>query len=304
MTIVITGGTGFIGSGVVQRLCEEGHRIILLTRNPKAVQHLTSQSLMVEQWDAKTVGMWASRVDGADAVINLAGEPIGEKRWSPLQKARIVESRIDATRAIVDAITHAKVKPQVLVSASGVGYYGDVENEDVTESYPKGEGFLSDTCNQWEREAQAAETFRVRVVMPRFGVVLEKNGGALKKLLFPFKLFAGGPLGSGKQWFPWVHRDDVVEILLFALKNPGLFGPVNVAAPEPVTMKQFCRALGRAMHRPSWAPVPSFVLRTILGEMSEIVLGGQRIIPQKLKTAGYRFRYPKLDEALAAIFRR
>ena len=206
------------------------------------------------------------------------------------------------TGAIVSAIGQARKKPSVLVSASAVGYYGHVEYGDVAETHSKGNDFLAAVCERWEQEARRAEAYGVRVITPRFGVVLEKEGGALKRLLLPFKLFLGGPLGSGKQWFPWVHRDDVIEIISFVLQNPKVSGPVNVTAPEPVTMKEFCTALGKALHRPSWAPVPAFVLRTILGEMSLVVLTGQRAIPKKLLEAGYTFKYPQLTGALSAIF--
>lgn len=300
MNIILSGGTGFIGSALLKQLAEATHRVVLLTRNPDTAKGVARDSVEVERWDVRSAGPWAERMNGADAVINLAGEPIA-KRWTETQKARIINSRIDATKAIIEAIASARSKPSVLVNASAVGYYGNVEHEDVTESYPKGADFLADTCARWEQEARAAEPLGLRVVLLRIGIVLEKDGGAFKKMLLPFKWFIGGPLGSGRQWFPWVHRDDVVGAVLFALENPSLSGPVNVAAPEPVTMKQFCAALGRALQRPSWAPVPAFVLRAALGEMSEMLLGGQRVVPKKLIDSGYRFRYPRLDEALSAI---
>jgi len=301
MNIVVSGGTGFIGNALLKRLVESGHRVTLLTRNPDAVKHPPGGRVDVERWDGKTAGSWAQCVDGADAVMNMAGEPIAAKRWTDTQKTRILNSRLDATRAIVAAIQKAEQKPSVLVNASAVGYYGHVESGDVTESHPKGVDFLADTCARWEEEVTKAEPLGVRVVRLRTGIVLEKDGGALKKMLLPFKLFVGGSLGSGHQWFPWVHRDDVVGIILFVLEHADLSGPVNVAAPEPVTMKQFCKALGAVMGRPSWAPVPAFVLRVTLGEMSDMLLTGQRVVPQKLQEAGYSFRYPRLDEALAAI---
>lgn len=303
MNIVLAGGTGFIGQALLEKLLEAKHSVILLTRNPGRARSLAGEFVKVEKWDGKTVGLWAQHIDDSDAVINLAGESIGEKRWTKARKALILNSRVDATKALVAAIAQSKKKPSVLVNQSAVGYYGNVETGDVGELHPKGNDFLADVADRWEQEARVAEALGVRVVTPRCGVVLEKDGGALKKMLIPFKLFVGGPLGSGHQWFPWVHRDDVVGAFLFALDTPKLSGPVNVAAPEAVTMKEFCSALGKTMRRPAWAPVPAFVLRAALGEMSFIVLTGQRVVPKKLLEAGYPFRYRTLDVALQAIFK-
>lgn len=302
MRIVLSGGTGFIGRSLASRLIAEKHRVFLLTRNPQAARDMASEFLEIHQWDGKTLGRWVQQVESANAVINLAGESVGARRWSQKQKARIINSRLEATKAIVAAIAQAKDKPSVLINASGVGYYGHVESGDVGESHPPGKDFLSQLAIGWEREATAAQSYGVRVVRLRLGVVLAKDGGALQRMMLPFKLFVGGTIGSGRQWLPWVHRHDVLNIILFALENSKLSGPVNVVAPEPVTMKQFCKALGKAMHRPSWAPVPAFALRLLLGEMADMVLTGQRAIPSRLQEAGYKFLYPKLDEALAAIF--
>ncbi len=304
MNILVTGGTGFLGRALLKRLLEEKHSVVLLTRHPDAVKDLGGDSIEIEQWDGKTTDPWLHRVEGVDGVVNLAGESIGAKRWTEARKASLVGSRIDATRAIIAAISRAKKKPRVLVNASAVGYYGDVKSGDVTETYPRGSDFLPGLCDQWEKEAGRAEGLGVRVVIFRIGIVLEKDGGALQRLMLPFKLFVGGPLGSGQQWFPWVHRDDVVDAILFALNNLNLSGAYNLATPDPVTMREFSTALGRAMRRPSWAPVPAFVLRAMLGEMSGTVLTGQRVVPRKLQEAGFSFRYPKLDGALAAILRR
>jgi uncharacterized protein (TIGR01777 family) len=297
MKIVVAGGTGFIGAPLVRELANERHRVSVLTRNPASVgNHPLVES---EHWDGKTVGPWIHRLDGADAVINLAGELIGGKRWTSQQKERILSSRVDATRALVEGIRRATRKPKVLVSASAVGYYGNVEEGEVTEESPAGDDFLATVCRQWEEEASAAEG--IRVVSPRTGIVLGRDGGALPKLLLPFRLFAGGPLGSGRQWFPWIHRTDLIRILIYALSNEQLRGPVNATAPESIRMKEFCTALGAAMHRPSWAPVPSFILRIALGEMSAIVLTGQNAVPQKLLASGFTFTYTRAAEALRSI---
>jgi uncharacterized protein (TIGR01777 family) len=302
MKIVLTGASGFIGKRLIEKLASARHDIVLLSRNPSSVNVSTWNTVQVKQWDGKTLGEWAADVDGADAVMNFAGEPMAAKRWFAAQKERIINSRVDATRAIVAAIAQATRKPSVLINASAVGYYGSVENDEVTEAYKRGDGFLPIVCDKWESEARTAENFGVRVVMLRMSVIVAEGGGALARMMLPFKMFVGGPVGSGKQWFPWVHRDDVVDIALFALENSRLSGPVNVAAPESVTMRQFCDALGKAMHRPSWAAVPSFVLRLAFGEMAEMLLTGQRVVPSKLTLNGYAFRFPKLDDALADIF--
>lgn len=298
MKIIVSGGTGFIGRALVQRLTSEGHKIIIFTRSE---QNPNLNSDRMTRWDAKTMGPWAKELEGADAVIHLAGESIVAKRWSPEQKIKIKNSRIHSTRILIEAIERCSVRPRVLINASAVGYYGNVREGSVTEDAPKGKGFLADVCEVWENEARQAEVLGVRTVYIRTGVVLEKDGGALSKMLPPFILYIGGPLGSGKQWFPWIHRDDVIEILIFIINHAAISGPVNVVAPHPVRMRKFCKTLGKALKRPSWAPVPAFVLRTLLGEMSEMLLEGQRAIPEKLLKAGYPFRYPKLDEALDAI---
>jgi uncharacterized protein (TIGR01777 family) len=304
MKIVVAGGTGFIGRNLVKVLGESGHHVIVLTRNPGRARNDADPAARLEQWDGRTVGEWRSHVSGADAVINLAGESIEAKRWTRSRKDRIVRSRVEATRALVGAMGLAVSKPRVFLSASAVGYYGSVEDGDVTEGHPKGAGFLSDVCEQWEHEARKAELLGLRVVILRMGVVLGDDGGALEKMILPFKLFVGGPLGSGNQWFPWVHRDDVVGAALFAIENANLSGPVNLSAPESVNMKQFCEALGEVLRRPSWIAVPGLILRLALGEMSEMLLTGQRQIPSVLTNAGYAFRHSKLAPALLSAVRK
>ncbi len=301
MRIILTGGTGFIGRALLRRFVADNHSVVLLTRNATGAQRLGSKSVRIVEWDGKGSGDLTALVDGADAVINLAGEPIAAKRWTPRQKKKILASRLDATKAIVAAIAKAERKPSVLVNGSAVGYYGAVEEGEITESRSQGTGFLADTCSQWESEARSAETYGIRVVLLRTGIVLGEDGGALAKMLLPFKLFVGGPIGTGRQWFPWIHRDDVVSIILFTIDHRELSGPVNLAAPESVTMKQFCSALGTAMHRPSWAPVPAFVLKFALGEMSDMLLTGQNVVPSKLQHLGYAFHFPKLARALGTI---
>jgi hypothetical protein len=305
MKIVVAGGAGFVGGALVRRFLEAKDETVVLSRSGAVPKGLAVENLKIEKWDARTGGAWESCVNGADAVVNLAGESIAAKRWDRDQKNKILGSRLDATRAIVGAIQKAGKRPKVLVNASAVGFYGDVRDQKVDESFPKGKGFLADTCQAWENEAKKAEAFGVRVVLLRFGVVLEKNGGALGKFIFPFQIFAGGPLGSGSQPFPWVHRGDVVGSILHSIRQDSLSGPVNVVSPETATMKEFCSALGRTMHRPSWLPVPAFALKALLGEMAEeMLLSGAAAVPAKLEASGYRFRHPKLQEALMNIFRK
>ncbi|MBI3586747.1 MAG: TIGR01777 family protein [Ignavibacteriales bacterium] len=304
MKIILAGATGFIGQRLIKKLGESSHSLVLLSRNSSEARRHFGEMVQVEQWDARTLGAWAQHLDGADAVINLAGESISGKRWSQTQKQKILASRIDATNAIVEALAQANKKPHVLINASAVGYYGDVPEGNVTEDYPRGNDFLAETCGRWEQAALRAEQFGIRVACIRTGIVLDKNGGALKKLLLPFRLFAGGPLGTGKQWFPWIHIEDEIGAILLALKNQNIAGPVNLAAPESVTMRQFCSALGKAMRRPSWAPVPGFVLRIALGEMAgPLLLSGQRAVPKKLLAAGYAFRFPELNTALRDVLK-
>lgn len=297
MNVVVSGGTGLIGQALSERLAGMRHTVVVLTRNP------LSGSDGFAQWDGSSPGPWMKRIEGADAIVNLAGESIAGSRWTRSQKSRILESRLRATRALNEAIAAAKSKPGILISASAVGYYGNVEEGDVTESFPQGAGFLSEVCARWESESRRAETHGVRVVNPRFGVVLARNGGALPRFLLPFRLYAGGPIGSGRQWFPWVHIADVVESILFALHNARLSGPLNIAAPQPATMKEFCAALGMTLGRPSWAPVPAFVLRAALGELSGMILDGQKVVPRKLLDEGFQFRHPRLQEALSSVLR-
>jgi len=301
MRIVLSGGTGFIGKALLRTLVEADHQVVLLTRNPVATKRMAVQNVQVALWDGTTVGPWADFIEGSHAVINLAGEPVVGKRWNDTQKARLIASRIESTKALTSAIAQSKQKPSVLINASAVGYYGHVEKEDVTESHPKGVGFLADLAHQWEQETLLAQARGVRVVILRIGVVLEKDGGALSKMVAPFRYFVGGPLGSGRQWVPWIHRHDVIRIILFALHNTELQGPVNTTSPNPVTMKEFCKTLGQAVHRPSWAPVPAATLRLLLGESSDVLLTGQRALPKKLESVGYTFRYTQLNEALHAI---
>lgn len=298
MKIVLTGGTGFIGGRLIDELLSEHHDVVLLTRRKRSE---IAAAVQQEEWDGKTIGTWSREVDGADAFINLSGESLAARRWTHAQKERIISSRLNATRAVIEALRRASRKPSVLISASAVGYYGDVPDGIVTEDHPHGSGFLAETCTLWEAEALKAEEIGIRVARMRMGVILGKDGGALARMVLPFRLFVGGRLGSGRQWFSWIHLDDVVGAVLYVLNTPTLNGPINTTAPEPVTMNQFCLALGNVLARPSWIPVPEFILRLAVGEMSGMVLSGQRVVPQKLLEQGFKFRHSSVLEALESI---
>ena len=297
MKLLLNGCTGFIGKELIKKLKAEDYSLIVLSRNPDKNKPLEDKNIEVLYWDSLNP-LPISLLEESNAVINLAGEPIVNKRWSNHQKKLLKESRINTTKNLVKAISMSSKKPAVLINASAVGYYGNIEDEIVTETSKKGIGFLANLCEQWEKEALQAESFGVRVVILRTGIVLEKGGGALSKMLLPFKLFTGGPLGSGKQWFPWIHRDDVINIILYSLQNKDTTGPLNVTAPNPVTMNNFCKTLGHVLSRPSWMPVPALALKLLLGEMSELLLNGQNVIPERALQLGYKFKYPLLEDTL------
>ena len=300
MQIVVTGGTGFIGRPLCAALCQEGHQVTLLTRRIEAERSCDSTVTAVE-WNGRTAGDWEHCLDGADAVINLAGAPIADGRWTGARKQLLVESRVLTTRLLVEALSRRFSKLRTLVSASGIGYYGASDDRVLDEGAPPGQGFLPDLCLAWEAEALRATEFGVRVVMLRTGMVLERDGGALPKMLLPFRLFAGGPIMPGTQWVSWIHRLDHIGLIKWALTTPSVSGPVNAVAPEAVTMHRFCDSIGRVLHRPSWLPVPGFALDIALGELGTLMTTGQRITPAKALSGGYSFRYPTLEPALRAI---
>lgn len=304
MKILLSGCTGFIGSRLTKELADEAHDIVSLTRRKDHSGLFSAKNVRYAAWDGRDPGPLAAIVDGVDAVVNFAGESIASGRWSDARKRALLASRVGPTAALVGAIATAAVKPRVLVNASAVGYYGNVDEGDVEESRPAGEGFLASLCVEWERAAMKAEASGVRVVVLRIGVVLGGKGSALGRMALPFRLFVGGPIGTGGQWFPWVHVADVAGVARYVLDERQVRGPVNVVAPERVRMREFSSALGAAMGRPSWAPVPGFAVRLILGELAGMVLGGQNVVPSALRKAGYRFRHPGLRDALADALKR
>ena len=247
---------------------------------------------------------WMKELEGADVVINLAGESIAARRWSPAQKRRIQESRLKATRALVEAISRCQAPPKALISGSAVGFYGPCGDETVTEEAPPGKDFLSEVCSLWEREALRAEKYGVRVVLLRTGLVLGRQGGALPRMLLPFQLFLGGPLGSGRQWVPWIHIEDVVGLVRYLVDHPNASGPFNVTAPEPQRNREFSRIAAGVLRRPCWLPAPAAALRLALGEMADaLLLSGQKAIPQRALDLGYKFRYVDLTKALENLLR-
>lgn len=294
MKVLITGGTGFIGKALSRELTNSGYNVLITTRR-------RTDSKEKFTWNLPAL-IPSDTMSNIDAVVNLAGESIASGRWTKTRKERIMSSRTNITRALVQSMQNANPKPKVLISASAIGFYGPRGDEFVTEDTPPSTDFLADVCKAWEAEALKAEEMGVRVVPVRIGGVLESDGGALPKMIMPFKFFLGGPIGSGKQWFSWIHRDDITGIIKYALENELISGPANLTAPEPVTNKEFSSALGRAISRPSWLPVPGFIVKLTLGELGDIILTGQRVLPEKALKAGYKFKHPDVDEALRTIF--
>jgi uncharacterized protein len=299
MKIVITGASGFIGSLLVDRLWKQRHHLILLSRNPPREFNVTQQEWV--SWIPGASGEWEEVIDGADGVINLAGEPIAAKRWSDAQKEKIRFSRVESTKALVKAIAKTKQKPKFLISSSAVGYYGGRGDEIVTEETTPGNDYLARVCVDWEKEARKAESYGLRVALVRTGIVLDKGKGALAKMVVPVKYFVGGPLGSGDQWAPWIHIEDQIGLLLFLIENQNARGPFNATAPNPVTMKEFCKTIGAILNRPSWATVPGGILTLLIGEMAEMLLNGQRAVPQAATKLGYEFKYTNLLPALESL---
>ena len=293
MRVLVTGGTGFIGAAVCLALRGAGHAVTIVTRDP---EHAPDPAVAWEDVGAA--------VAESDAIVNLAGEPIAAHRWSAGQKRLILESREVATAALVDAIASAAQRPSILVSASAVGYYGPHGDQELDESAGSGTDFLAEVCTVWEREARRAEEVGLRVVRLRLGIVVAAGGGALARMLPPFRAFLGGRLGSGEQWMSWIHRDDVTGLVVAALENPAYRGAVNATAPHPVTNREFTDGLAAVLARPAWLPAPAFALRLALGEMATMLLTGQRVLPRVATNLGYVWRYPELGQALHASVHR
>jgi uncharacterized protein len=289
MRIAATGATGFIGRRLVESLRAAGHEVRVLSRKPGPYQ-----------WDPLGGPPSKAALEGVDAVVHLAGEPVAQ-RWTPPAKRLIRESRVLGTRHLVQAFSSLSKPPAVLVAASAVGYYGSRGEEVLTEDAPPGAGFLPETCVEWEQASESAAGLGVRVVRLRIGVVLGRGGGALQQMLPPFRMGVGGPLAGGRQWMSWIHLEDLVGLIRFALENPSVAGPLNATAPTPVRNAEFTRALAGVLHRPAFFPVPALALKLLFGEMSEVVLGSQRAVPQAAERAGFDFHFPEAAGALQSI---
>lgn len=304
--VVVTGGTGLIGRPLVRALLAAGHPVTALVRDVERAQHALGDAVELVVAELETPGPWLDELAGAQAVVHLAGEPIAGRRWDARQKQRIRDSRVESTRVMVEhlATVPAERRPRALVVASGIDFYGfanrELDDDDpVPESSPRGDSFLARVCAAWEQEALAAEGLGVRVVRVRTGVVIGP-GGALARMTTPFKLFAGGRIGSGQQWFSWIHLDDAVAAYRAAITDPRYAGAINLVAPDTVRNRELARALGGALGRPSWLPVPAFALRTAVGELAEYLLEGRRAVPTALERLGFAFAHPRLADALRA----
>jgi uncharacterized protein len=301
MTILIAGGTGFLGTALSKQLRADGHRVVILTRRPRGPDEIPwSPTERPAQDDSSAE--WSRALDGADAVINLAGESIAGQRWTPARKHAIRASRADATRALVSAINSVARVPPIFISGSAIGIYGTLDDQPVSEQAPAGSDFLASVCLEWERLALEAAP-RSRVVLLRTGLVLAREGGALPQLALPFRLFAGGPVGTGRQYMSWISVTDWVGMVRWALMTSAVSGPLNLTSPSPVTNAEFARVLGGVLHRPAVMRAPAFALRLALGEMADgLILGGQRVVPAKAQALGFGFTHPTLEPALRSIY--
>jgi uncharacterized protein (TIGR01777 family) len=301
MRVIITGGSGLIGRALTEKLVASGHEVIILSRAPENVKGLPFGA-RAAGWDGQTSAGWGDLVNGAGAVVNLAGESIkGDgflpSRWTRRRKALIRQSRLDAGRAVVEAIRAASKKPAVLLQASAVGYYGPRSDEPLTESGPPGSDFLANLCKEWEASTQEVEAMGVRRVVIRTGIPLTLKGGAFPLLVLPFQLFAGNWFGSGKQYYPWIHFEDYIAALQFLIENPKASDVYNLSAPNPVSNREFARTLGKVMRRPVLMPVPRFAFEITMGEVATVVMDGQRMIPKKLQEQGFTFKFPSFEQA-------
>ncbi|MHC4497212.1 MAG: TIGR01777 family oxidoreductase [Planctomycetota bacterium] len=298
MRVVIAGATGFIGRALCRALHKD-YEIIALSRDATRASKSLGELAKVVEWDGRTTGSWLRHANKAFAIINLAGENIASGRWTESKKAGILRSRLDSTRAVIEAIKQVEKKPTVAIQASAIGYYGSRQDEQLDETSTPGKGFLAKVCQRIESSAEQIEPLGARCVVIRTGVVLGRDGGAFEKLVKPFRFYLGGHLGSGRQWFSWIHLEDEVTAIKFLLENENLKGVFNLTAPQPVTMKEFCKILGKVMHRPSWLKVPAFAARMAFGEMAdEMLLSGQKILPKRLLNTNFNFKHTDVKKAL------
>ncbi len=302
--IVVTGATGLIGKKLVNVLIDRGDELIIFSRDAEKAKSIFPKSKQCVEWDYHKPDLWKSKLENADAVIHLAGINLFSKRWNDDFKKEVLESREVSTKILVDSIKSCSNKPEVFISASGIGYYGDCGETILDEKSIKGNDFLADVCEVWESEAAKVEEAGVRSVRIRTGLVLSTEDGALKQMLPVFKFFIGGPLGNGKQWASWLHIDDIVEIYLHAIDNANLSGAVNAASPNPVRMKELAKTLGKVLNRPSLFPAPKFLLKLVVGEAAEVVTASQRIDVKKLLNSGYQFKFTESSNALENLLKK
>jgi uncharacterized protein (TIGR01777 family) len=307
MHVIITGGTGLLGRALAEDLAGAGYEVTLLSRQPEKATALPP-GVRAERWDGRTAKGWGKLINGAEAVVNLAGENLAgngffPSRWTPQRKEKIVHSRLNAGAAVVEAVEAAAVKPRVVIQASGIGVYGPRHDEELTEDAPIGSDFLAALAVEWEASTAGVEALGVRRAVIRTGAVLCTAGGALTRLVLPFRLFAGGWFGNGRQWLSWIHLADQVAAARFLIENPNASGVFNLSAPQPLTSRDFGRAIGRALGRPAFLPVPAIAMRLAFGEVATVVLDGQRVIPRRLLDLGFRFRFPDADSALRDLLR-
>lgn len=301
MKMTIAGGTGFVGKALIKHLLKNNHEVIILTRRIKETNG--SERIRYVQWLSENSNP-LQEIEGTDIFINLAGESINGGRWTQQRKEKILTSRLESVKALLAIISTLTTKPKALINASAIGIYGTSFEKIFTEKENHGFGndFLSKTVQQWEDEAGKASQLGIRTVFCRFGIILDNQEGALPKIAFPYKSFLGGPIGNGRQWMSWIHIEDVVKAISFIIENEQMEGPINFTAPNPVTMSEFGKTLSKVLHRPHWLPVPSFALQMLLGEMSTLVVDGQKVLPKKLLDNGYQFRYTDVNLALKNIF--
>jgi uncharacterized protein (TIGR01777 family) len=300
MHVLITGGTGTIGQRLITQLFKHGHIVTVLSRQKYRPATLPAK-IYFTQWDSKTAEGWGHLLEKVDAVVNLAGAGIADEKWTPERKQLIKQSRIDAGQAVTEAFRSVENKPKVLIQASAVGYYGPQKDALITENQGPGNDFLSEVCVAWEASSEAVEAMGVRRPIIRTGLVLDDSGGAFPKLIMPFRLGVGGPIGSGYQWYPWIHYLDEADAIRFLIEHETATGPFNLTAPNPLRNRDLAKIIGKVMHRPAFAPAPSFVFKMMFGEMSTVLLNGQRAVPQRLLDLGYIFKFPGAREALAHL---
>ncbi|GAB6152912.1 TIGR01777 family oxidoreductase [Desulfosporosinus burensis] len=297
MNVLIFGGTGFVGRNLTEGLLTNGYQVYVVTRNPQKTANSFENKVKVIGWDNSLPLSSIYELQEIDIVINLAGESIGNRRWSNSVKKEILASRIRTTGAIVTAINNRTIQPKVLINASAVGYYGPRLDDEITETEEAGHDFLALVCRDWENEAYKVQGDLTRVVTIRIGVVLGTEG-ALNRMVMPYKFYMGGPLGTGNQWVSWIHIQDLTSMIRFVIEHQELTGPINATTPEPVRMRDFSKVLGEVLTRPSWLPTPEFLLKIALGQMAEMLIHGQRVVPKKVLSAGFKFKFPKLRSAL------